>query len=394
MTKSRFRYLYDQYLNGKLSAEEQEEWRTALSFSDFYDELETLTQQLWDRDDLPVPDYNKEKARAIYEDIVGGLDKKTIPLITEQDNQKTVKLWPRFATAALAVLFLCVGMFFYHKYHISVEQKYTNVQDIAPGKVGATLTLTNGKKIRLADIGKGEIARESGVSVSKTSDGQLVYEIKSSSGTGGKNTLSTARGETYILILPDKSKVWLNAASRVTYPVDLLKDGVRRVQLEGEAYFEISKDRIHPFVVSTADHDVEVLGTHFNISSYADESTITTLLEGSVKVNNGRLSRTLKPNQQSELVSGVFNVKNVIAEDAIAWKDGMFLFEDEPLQSIMKRISRWYNVDVVYEEGINKNKLYGGGLSKYNQVSSVLEMLESTKNIHFKIEGRRIFVMK
>ncbi|ETZ20202.1 FecR family protein [Pedobacter sp. V48] len=394
MTKSRFRYLYDQYLNGKLSADEQEEWSAALSDSDFYDELEILTQHLWDRDDLPVPDYNKEKARVIYEDIIGLQNEKTIPLVIKPGNQKTVKLWPRLASAAIAVLVLSVGIFFYHKRSISAEQKNNYAQDAAPGKVGATLTLANGKKISLSKTGKGEVAKESGVSIRKTSEGQLVYQLTSSSRTGGKNTLTTARGETYILILPDHSKVWLNAASSITYSADLLKDGIRRVELEGEAYFEIAKDKKHPFVVSTPNHDVEVLGTHFNISSYANESTTTTLLEGSVKVKNGQLSRTLKPNQQSKFVSGVFDVKNVIAEDAIAWKDGIFLFEDEPLQSIMKRISRWYNVDVEYEKGVDKNKLYGGGLSKYNQVSSVLEMLESTKNIHFKIEGRRIIVMK
>jgi len=394
MTKSRFRYLYDQYLNGKLSIEEQEEWKTALSGYDFDGELEILTQQLWDRDDLPVPDYNKEKARAIYKDIIGVQKEKTIPLRTKPDNQNIVKLWPGFSAAVCTILVLCIAVFFYHKYNISADHKNAYVQDVAPGKTGAILTLTNGKKIRLADIGNGEIARQSGVTISKTSNGQLVYQIKSSSGTGGENTLSTARGETYILMLPDKSKVWLNAASSITYSVDLLENGIRRVQLQGEAYFEISKDKVHPFIVSTANHDVEVLGTHFNISSYADESQITTLLEGSVKVNKGHLTRTLRPNQQSQFVSGIFNVKNVIAEDAVAWKDGMFLFEDEPLQSIMKRISRWYNVDVEYEEGVNKNKLYGGGLSKYNQVSSVLDMLESTKNVHFKIEGRRIFVMK
>lgn len=395
MNNSRFRYLYDQYLNRKLNNEELKEWKAALSDPDLRDELELLTQSLWDRDDLPVPDYSKEKARAIYEEIIGAPDEKPDFFTTEPNTPKIIRLWPRFAAAAFTVVVFFTGLLLYSKHNIYTENEPIHVQDVAPGKVGATLTLANGKKIRLADAGNGEIAKESGVSVTKTPDGQLVYQVKSSSGSDGTNTLSTARGETYILILPDKSKVWLNAASSITYPTNLLDDGVRRVRLQGEAYFEISKDKKHPFIVSTVNHDIKVLGTHFNVTCYAEEfTTITTLLEGSVKLMKDNLSSTLKPNQQSQYVSGGFNVKNVNAEDAIAWKDGVFLFEDETLQSIMRRISRWYNVDVEYEEGIDKNKLYGGGLSKYNKVSSVLEMLESTKNIHFKIEGRKITVMK
>jgi len=375
-----------------LDTEELEEWKSALSQPDFYEELEELVQNLWDRDDLPTPDYSKEKARIIYHEIIGGPVADT----AHPYENRIVKLWPHLAIAAAFIMVVvCAGMFFQAQYNLDTDQNTAKVEDLHPGKTGATLTLANGKKIRLDSAVSGEIAKESGVSVTKTSDGQLVYQLESSSDIRGTNTLSTARGENYILILPDKSKVWLNAASSVTYSADLLDDGIRRVHLEGEAYFEIAKDKKRPFVVSTANHDIEVLGTHFNISSYADESTTTTtLVEGSVKVRKADLSYTLKPNQQSQLISGLFNVKNVNAEDVVAWKDGIFLFEDETLQSIMKKISRWYNMEVEYGEGVDINKLYGGGLSKYNHVSSVLEMLESTKNIHFKIEGRRILVMK
>jgi transmembrane sensor len=392
MNNSRFRYLYEQYLTGRLNTEELEEWKAALSHPDFYDELEVLVQSLWDRDDLPTPDYNTETAHTVYNKIIGG----AVSGIAHESDKKIIKLWPHLAIAAVFIMIVvCAGLFFQAKSNRYVNQNTAKVGDLQPGKMGATLTLANGKKIRLDNAGSGEIAKESGVSVTKTSDGQLVYQLESSSDIRGTNTLSTARGENYILILPDKSKVWLNAASSVTYSADLLDHGIRRIQLEGEAYFEITKDKKHPFVVNTANHDIEVLGTHFNISSYADESTTTTtLVEGSVKVSKDDLSYTLQPNQQSQLISGLFNVKNVNAEDVVAWKDGLFLFEDETLKSIMKKISRWYNMEVEYAEGVDVHKLYGGGLSKYNHVSSVLEMLESTKNIHFKIEGRRILVMK
>lgn len=312
---------------------------------------------------------------------------------------KERRLWPRMlVAAAIAALAFSVWVF-YPENNTLTKLAETHAQDIKPGSVGATLTLANGKKIRLADADKGEIAKEAGIVVSKTADGQLVYQIKSASGTSENqntiNTLSTARGETYMVILPDGSKVWLNAASSLTYAANLLDKGIRKVKLEGEAYFEIFKDKSHPFVVATAGQQVEVLGTHFNINSYADESvTTTTLLEGSVKVSKGQLSQTLKPDQQSLLTSGNLIVKNVSAQDAIAWKEGVFLFEEEPLESIMKNISRWYDVDVVFEKDVDKKRLYSGGMSKYGHVAAVLEMLEATKNIHFKIEGRRLLVMK
>ncbi|SUJ21111.1 fec operon regulator FecR [Sphingobacterium spiritivorum] len=400
MDNCRFRYLYEQYLIGRLSAEELEEWKVGLSQPDLDEELEILVKDLWNRDDLSTPKYDKEKALHIYNEIIGDSNEEAKPIKAKAKEKRVTKLWSSIAAAvALFGVVLGIGGVFLSKNNTDARKSISYVQDIAPGKTGATLTLANGKKIRLANAVNGEIAEESGISVSKTAEGNLVYEVGTSSEEGlkkgGMNTLSTARGETYILILPDKSKVWLNAASSLTYAADLLDRGIRRVQLQGEAYFEISKDKQHPFVVSTANHDIEVLGTHFNVSSYPDESsTTTTLLEGSVKTIKGELTRVLKPNQQSVFTQGNFSIKNVNAEDAIAWKDGTFLFEDETLQSIMRRISRWYNVEVEYADNVDKNKLYGGGLSRYENVSSVLKILESTKKIHFKIEGRRILVMK
>ncbi|WP_316790903.1 FecR family protein [Pedobacter frigoris] len=311
-------------------------------------------------------------------------------------------LWPRMMYAAAAITAIVIGLsIFYHSNHTNTEKdKIAVVSDIAPGKVGATLTLANGKKIRLDDITNGEVANQAGIKVTKTKEGQLVYEIEPSSGSGDKrgitHTLSTARGETYILTLPDKSKVWLNAASSITYSADLVRQGIRKVQLQGEAYFEIAKDHKHPFIVSTSNQEVQVLGTHFNINSYADEPAIlTTLVEGSIKVSSGTSRHILMPDQQSSLSGdGSFNIKTVNATDVISWKEGLFLFEDETLESIMRQISRWYNVDVQYEKNVDKDKLYGGGVSRYDNVSTVLEILESTKNIHFKIDGRRILVMK
>lgn len=326
---------------------------------------------------------------------------KAFPFEIEKQPARAAayKLLPRIAIAAAVVVIISgIGLFYYNFLYgeKNGQVKGLYVNDIDPGEIGATLTLANGKKIKLAEVTDGLIAKEAGLNVSKTADGQLIYEIESSGADpNGTNTLSTEKGETYIVTLPDKSKVWLNAASSLTYPAGLNEHGLRKVRLEGEAYFEIARDKLRPFIVQTARQQVEVLGTHFNVNSYSNEPVVkTTLLEGSVKVSNGKSTSILKPNQQSILNYDSINIKNVNAEDEVSWKDGVFLFQDETLESIMRRISRWYNVDVVFTDGVNKNQQYGGGVSRYSSVSVVLEMLESTKDIHFKIEGRRIFVMK
>jgi len=337
--------------------------------------------------------------------IADRVEARLFPLVREEKTTaaepRRLRLWPRIAAAAAILIVVGAGLVLYvnkAKLDVNVGAAYAN--DIAPGKIGATLTLANGKKIRLADAANGEIAKEEGISVTKTKDGQIIYgpekqasnENNDPSLQGTKNTLSTAKGETYILTLPDKSKVWLNAASSLTYSASLNERGLRRVRLEGEGYFEIAKDKAHPFIVESNGQQVEVLGTHFNVSAYGDDADVkTTLLEGSVRVNKNAI---LKPGQQAVLYDNKVRVLQVNAEDAIAWKDGLFIFEDEPLQSIMRKIERWYNVEVSYAKDVDQDKLYWGSVSRYDNVSRILKRLELTKNIHFKIEGRRITVMR
>ncbi|MNL08096.1 fec operon regulator FecR [compost metagenome] len=224
-----------------------------------------------------------------------------------------------------------------------------------------------------------------------------MYEVKSKGSDPNQlNTLSTEKGETYILTLPDKSKVWLNAASSLTYTAALMERGVRRVKLTGEAYFEIFKDKAHPFVVESKEQQVEVLGTHFNINAYEDEFVVkTTLLEGSVKISNaGSRSSILKPGQQAVLSDRGIVLKNVEAEDAIDWKSGYFMFNNESLESGLKRIARWYNVQIIYEDESLKGETFFGRISKFEKISKVFSMLERTDIVRFKIEGNKIFVRK
>jgi transmembrane sensor len=319
--------------------------------------------------------------------------------------------WPRIA-AAIALM---LGFIYFFKadYFPVGNHRLSSLSndDVLPGRNSATLTLANGKKIVLSDAHKGELASESGVVISKTADGQIIYNVTqaSSSGAATYNTLSTANGETFQVRLPDGSLVVLNAASSLTYPTNINLVNERKVKLGGEAYFEVAKAMMKvegatnnvagkrkPFIVETDRQQVEVLGTQFNVNSYADElDTKTTLVEGVVKVaslGTVKYSSVLKPGQQALSRPDGFLVKEVNITQAIAWKNGTFDFDNEDIQSVMRKISRWYNVEVEFEGNVSRER-FNGALSRKKNISQMLKMLESTGVVHFKIEGRRIIVI-
>jgi transmembrane sensor len=320
-----------------------------------------------------------------------------------------LRLWSRIAGAAIILIVVGAGVTRYLndlKQHTEIKSAYIN--DIAPGKVGATLTLANGKKIRLADAANGEIAKEAGISVSKTADGQVIYEIASQafndendrSLRGGTtkqsyNTLTTAKGETYILTLPDKSKVWLNAASSLTYSAALNERGLRRVKLEGEAYFQIAKDKAHPFIVESKGQEVEVLGTHFNVNTYADEpAATTTLLEGRVQITTAGNKQVLKPGQQATNNRDAIKVSDANIENTMDWKEGDFYLDRIDFKAAMRKIERWYDVEVIYDSTVPDHIETGGWISRSKKLSSVLKFIESSGMAHFRIEGKKIYVSK
>lgn len=208
------------------------------------------------------------------------------------------------------------------------------------------------------------------------------------------NTLSTAKGETYQIKLPDGSLVVLNAASSLTYPASFTGLEMRTVKLDGEGYFEVAKNKAQPFVVESQGQKVKVLGTHFNIRSYHDdEAKKTTLIEGSVEMSAGGIDKILKPGEQGKLQNNKIEVTTIDAKLATAWKDNEFMFEGESIENIMKMIERWYNVQVIYKGEKPKDK-FVGGVSRFDKVSKVLGMLESTGRVRFKIEGRIIYVQQ
>lgn len=312
------------------------------------------------------------------------------------------RLWYRVAVAAAILLVTGTSVYFYADINSLFKDDLADAKNIVVSEDMATLTLGNGKKINLSDALSGRLAEESGLSIQKTSEGQVVYEVNETSFKPGNdnrlNTITTPKGGQYSVVLPDGSKIWLNAASSISFSSAFVKGGKRKVQLNGEAYFEVAKDKTKPFIVETAKQQVEVLGTHFNVNAYAEENrTNTTLLEGSVRVGAARPGRQpenamiLKPGQQSVLTDGNMSLTQADTEEAIAWKNGYFKFNSESLSSIMRKLARWYNVEVVYEGEINKDR-FGGTISRYKNLADVLEMLESTKLVKFKAEGRKIIV--
>ena len=304
--------------------------------------------------------------------------------------------WPMIAAAAAIVLAIGAGIFFYTG-NTTLKKTYAYTNDIAPGKNGATLTLANGKKIYITDAETGKLAEQAGVSIHKTADGQIIYEIKK--GTDEKpeyNVLQTANGQQTQVILPDGSKVFLNAASSIRYPSSFVTFKERKVELDGEAYFEVSKDKIHPFIVSTSLQEVKVLGTHFNINSYKEAPNVkTTLLEGavSIKTLSGE-GAILTPGQQAAVDGKKISVNEVETAYEVAWKNGYFLFNNENLNAIMETLCRWYNIRVKYDDPALKNELFFGKISKYENVSKILKMLERTDIVKFKIEGNSITIFR
>lgn len=306
------------------------------------------------------------------------------------------------AVAAAAVLLLAASVTFYLARPVSKERNVKTKQEkqmILPGKDQAILTLADGRKVVLDKNASTLVSDAStGIRIKKTAAGELVYETLKiqgpTSATVAYNTIQTPRGSQFKVILPDGTGVWLNAASSLHYPV-VFKGAKRAVELSGEAYFEVAKNPDMPFIVHTGNQEVQVLGTHFNISAYNEPGGIkTTLLEGKVMVSQAGQKKLMKPGQQVVNRGQSLVLEDLPdAQESIAWKNGLFLFNHEDLHSIMNKISRWYDIDVEYKNDF-KAQYYSGTISKFGSVTEVLKIMELTKSVKFKIEGRRIIVMK
>lgn len=406
MSNPRLFFLFQLHVSQQLNAEEKAEFLHLLTDLDNEEEAKELLGEAWE-------DFETEKL------VFTNLQRKNMlqqifaaPKNELHSTEKRIN-WQRiFAVAAILLLISSVGVLLLPQgvkndkpKIVAVKLKKQEVKpDVEAGGNKAILTLADGTKIILDDKSTGKIANQSGVNISKTADGQLVYafgrEYKSTANSHDAaqqiNTISTPKGGQYQINLPDGSKVWLNAMSSLKFPTQFLAKE-RKVELVGEAYFEISpfyagKIKLPFKVISpTADgssQEVEVLGTHFNINAYGNEmSTKTTLLEGSVKVINlhSKTESILQPGQQAVLKGNQTYVKTVDKEEIMAWKNGDFLFNNLQLVDIMKQLERWYAIRVDYST--LPNTRYQGVISKHVSLSQVLNMLELTGSLKFKIDS-------
>jgi ferric-dicitrate binding protein FerR (iron transport regulator) len=318
-------------------------------------------------------------------------------------KRKIVPLYKYISAAAVLLLISGITFIFLNKTKPTIKNGFATNKglDILPGTDKAILTLADGSKVILDENTSANISDRDGLKISRTKDGQLVYTILDQTDLKTKseiafNTIQTPKGGQYQVILPDGTKVWLNAASSLKYP-EVFVGNERRVELTGEAYFEVAKNKTKPFHVKNQHQNVEVLGTHFNINSYMDDHTIkTTLLEGSVRVSNGQSVRILKPGEQAIAEAsgaGIISlVANVDTDDETAWKNGLFQFNNADLKTILNQLERWYDVNIDYSSVPNKK--YNGMVPRKAKLSEVLKMLEKTGNIKFEIaEGRNLKVL-
>lgn len=313
------------------------------------------------------------------------------------NHSSFIKIGLKLAVAAtiIGMLFTIALKFFLPR---PANTGLVHKKEIGPGSNIAVLTLSNGQKINLSTAINGQIAKQAGIQVYKTASGQITYKstaVTATSDLTTMNNISTPKGGQWQVTLPDGSTVRLNSASSFSYPTSFKNQKERIVQLKGEGYFEVAKDKAHPFIVRTDQQSVEVLGTHFNINAYGDEPAVkTTLAEGSIKVSasNGK-SQLLSPGQQSILKQGELTRITANVDDELAWTKGSFHFSDQNIQSIMRQLARWYDIEVLYEPNVSYGGLHGR-LSRNKNLSQVLSGLEATQSVHFKVEGRRITVMK
>lgn len=415
MMNQRLPYLLDRYLNKSCAGSELAEFyalvndpANEMEFDDLLSDAVSNTDATYElsRDRRPVV------LQQIFKSEKEGW-RAALPFLKK-------KKWGRqklTTVAAILLMVVGVGLYFFN-----VEYPFDQVDNhpavaqhhaILPGGNSAVLTLGNGTVINLRHAENGKLADEGNVQVTKNKNGELLYRVnpeadKNKINRFAINTLTTPRGGQYQLNLPDGSKVWLNAASTLKFPSTFAGLSQRKVELSGEAYFEIAKMVIKdksaqskgvrlPFVVVTGNQRVEVLGTHFNINAYADEvSTRTTLLEGAVKVTamDNRHAVTLKPGQESVLNTDALVVQQADLQKSIDWKNGKFIFKNESLESIMRKVARWYDVEVVYAGRVPKQETFSGTVSRFDDVGKVLRRLELTGEVTFKINGRKITVLK
>jgi transmembrane sensor len=401
MTSS-LEYLLQRYADKACTPEEREQLMQLLRQADNDDQVKQwLDLAIAGREvRYTMPD---DAATAVLQAIFQSAERPVAPI--QPKTPVRILLARRMAVAAVLLLLLGAGFIWFSRNRVAGPAKTAGAgqavkSDISPGGNKAILTLANGSSIVLDSAANGMLAQQGNATVIKKSDGQLAYNTLHEKPTEVLyNTLATPRGGQYQLVLPDGSKVWLNAASSIHYPTAFVS-GERRVDITGEAYFEVARNMTKPFIVKVGSPEgskgmVKVLGTNFNVNAYDDEPVArTTLLEGAVKVTKDAASAVLEPGQQAELerAGDIRLVRGADLDQVMAWKNGLFSFKGADIRTVMRQVQRWYDVEVSFEGEIPEK--FHVEMSRNTNVSNVFRILETTGGVHFKIDGKKISVTR
>ena len=391
-SKERLLFLVTALVNNSISKTQLDELAKYIKATEHSPDVDAILQEHWDTITLLADSFiPKEK---IYHNIITDkrFGKKIAPV-------KLYQRFVRYAAGAAAVLLVATGVYWAFRNTVPQQQPQVvtvkkNINTKATHSTEAVLALADGSQIILSDTKNGTLAQQGNTSIDQL-NGQLIYKDMgiNLNATTLYNTITTPKGRNFELTLLDGTKVWLNAASSISYPV-AFNGTERRVKISGEAYFEVAKNKRQPFVVEANGTEIKVLGTHFNVSAYHDDPSVkTTLLEGSVKVSKNNIETMLTPGKQAIAFNDSNNIKvlNADTEGAVAWKNGYFNFNNEDITTVMKTIARWYDIEVEYMPGV-KGKTYGGTISKFEDIDKMLSSIELTGTVHFKKEGRKVLV--
>lgn len=389
--------LLDKYLQNRCSLQETDQLLQWLSSEEYGPEQKALIKKALEtvhNDDSGRSVQHEAQLTKIFENI----SRRIGDIKHDKAKRRRRLLLGRLSAAAAAILVVIGGYLLIQnlKWHKKGNPQARLTNDLAPGGNKAVLTLNDGSQVVLGDAENGDLTTQGQAAIIKKND-QLIYNKKNGSASVFYNTITTPRGGQYQLTLEDGSKVWLNAASSIRFPTTF-QGKERKIEISGEAYFEIAKDASRPFKVqfetpAGAKSEVTVLGTHFNIMSYKDEKAAkTTLLEGSVSISSNGNTAILTPAQQASQTDrdAITVASDIDMNEAIAWKNGFFEFHATGLQEVMRQIGRWYDVEISYEGKIPERK-FGGKISRQNNAAEVLKILELSQ-VKFRIEDKKIIV--
>ena len=369
-------------------SEEDRQWLLHYLENNNTPELYQLMEEYF-REDLLVSQPHQETDRVLH-----SIHESIRPTGTKR-HLFILPVWKKWTVAATVMVMFAGIIYLMNHLHRpnndALAQKHPYKNDVAPGHDGAILTLSDGKEIVLDSFSNGLLAMQGNIKVEKK-DGQILYDGKN--GEVLYNHVSTTTGRQWAVVLPDGSKAWLNAASSIHYPLTF-HSNERLVEITGEVYFEVVHNQQQPFRVKVADQVIEDIGTQFNINAYANEDMIrTTLVEGAVKLSNASGNVLIHPGQQAFAngSSKKIQVTEVNVDDVIAWKNGFFGFRNSDIYTIMRQLSRWYDVDIQYE-GTLSHQRFSGKIDRSLSLVQVLQILDETK-AHFRIEeDKRIVIL-